>query len=168
MVTLSQRRCTQGAQNLIVLVVLMALWGAGCEKEEAPLPVRPLPVMKVGDVSGLINNTFPGRAKATEEVNLAFRVGGPLVERPVNVGDFVQKGDIIAKIDPRDFESRVGTLSGNLKQEQAKLKAMRVARPEDIGRLEAGLAAAKAELLKARADFGRAEPVCVGQKAPIR
>jgi RND family efflux transporter MFP subunit len=46
---------------------------------------------------------FPGRAKATREANIAFEVPGRLIERPVEVGDVVEQGQLLAKLDPRDF-----------------------------------------------------------------
>jgi RND family efflux transporter MFP subunit len=48
---------------------------------------------------------FPGRAKATREANIAFEVPGRLIERPVEVGDVVEKGQLLAKLDPRDYEN---------------------------------------------------------------
>ena len=146
------------------LLVLGSLMGCK-DAEPVKLPVRPVPAMKVGDVSRLIESTFPGRAKATEEVNLAFRVPGPLIARPVKVGDSVKQGDIVARIDPRDFETRVASLSSKLRQAQAQLKSMRVARPEDIGRLQAALAASKAERLKAESDFKRTEQLYLNDNA---
>ncbi len=121
--------------------------------------------MKVQDVAGFQAVALPGRAKATEEVNLAFRVSGPLIERPVNVGDFVNQDDLIARIDPRDFESELESINSSLARARANLSAMRVARPEDINRLQASLAAAKAERVKAEADFKRTEQLYINDNA---
>ena len=46
---------------------------------------------------------FPGRVKAAEEVNLAFRVGGTLQQVYVDEGSRIRKGQLIARIDPRDY-----------------------------------------------------------------
>ena len=48
--------------------------------------------------------TYPGRVKAAADVDLAFRVAGPIIRIPVQVGSFVRKGEVIAEIDPRDYE----------------------------------------------------------------
>ena len=37
--------------------------------------------------------TYPGRVKAAADVDLAFRVAGPIIRIPVQVGSFVRKGD---------------------------------------------------------------------------
>ncbi len=151
----------------VVLAFVLVGFVIGCtgeEPAEAPV-VRPVPAMKVGDVSRLSESTFPGRAKATEEVNLAFRVGGPLTTRPVKVGDSVQKGALIATIDPRDFKTTLAGFTSRLAQAQAQLKAIRVARPEDINKLNAALASAQAEQVKAKADYGRVEQLYANDNA---
>jgi RND family efflux transporter MFP subunit len=42
--------------------------------------------------------------EASSQVNLSFRRGGPLVELNVEEGDKVRKGQVLARIDPRDFQ----------------------------------------------------------------
>ena len=58
------------------LVALAASMPLGCRRApEAPEVVRPVRAMKVGDASILSGRVFPGRAKATKEVDLSFRGG---------------------------------------------------------------------------------------------
>ena len=75
--------------------------------------------MKVADYEGVSGRSFPGRAKAAQEVDLAFRVSGPLILRPIIVGAEVQEGDLIARIDPRDFEVALRNVEGNLERASA-------------------------------------------------
>jgi RND family efflux transporter MFP subunit len=112
--------------------------------------------MKVGDVKGMAKRSFPGRTRATQEVNLSFRVSGPLVTRPVNVGDKVKKGQILARIDPNDFQVRVRNYEGQLARSRAEFLAMRTgARPEQIRRLEAAVRAAEANFRQADLEYQR-------------
>jgi len=95
---------------------------AGCGQETAPesdLPPRLVKALRIGDASALTERTFPGRASATREVNLSFRVSGPLIGLPVKVGDEVKTGDELARIDPRDFEVKIETIRGKLEQAKA-------------------------------------------------
>ena len=62
---------------------------------------------------------------------------------------------MLAQIDPRDFETEVRNIEARLADLNAQYKAMQSARPEDIRRLEAGLAAAQSKLLEATASFRR-------------
>ncbi len=55
-----------------------------------------------GDAS--VTRQFFGRVVATETVNLAFQVGGQIVEFPIVEGSFVEKGALIARLDLELFQ----------------------------------------------------------------
>ena len=95
--------------GLFALTSLSMLLLMGCGEEAAPekTVVRPVKAMKVSDVEGFRQRQFPGRAKGTQEVDLAFRVSGPLITRDVDVGSVVKTGDVVARIDPRDFQNNL-------------------------------------------------------------
>ena len=95
----------------------------GC-KDEIPQKemIRPVRAMQISDPAEFTNRWFPGQAKATQEVDLSFRVAGPLVTLPVNVGDTVRKGQELAKIDPRDYQVDLRSAQGQLERAKASLK----------------------------------------------
>ncbi len=105
--------------RLTVIALFAVLVGCG-ENEQAPEAeaIRPVRAIKIGDTTPY-EQWQPGRAKATKEVNLSFRVGGPLVSRPVNVGDEVKASDVVARIDPRDFEVNVRNVEAQLERAKA-------------------------------------------------
>lgn len=140
-----------------------AVWAAliltamgGC-KQDPPVDdsVRPVRAIKVGDYASIAGRSLPGRASAAEEVNLSFRVGGPLIELPVRVGDQVKRGDVIAQIDPTDFRVAVDDATANLERAERELDAMRVARPEEIRVAEENVNAVTASLARANSDHDR-------------
>jgi len=45
---------------------------------------------------------FPGKIVASQKVNLSFRVSGQVIELPSVKGVFVEKGTLLARLDPRD------------------------------------------------------------------
>ena len=106
---------------LMAAAIIAVLVLPGCRREEptSEESVRVVRAMKVADFSGLAQRSFPGRATATREVDLAFRVSGPLIARPINVGDEVKEGDLIARIDPRDFRVALRNAEGNLERSRA-------------------------------------------------
>jgi RND family efflux transporter MFP subunit len=110
----------------------------------------------VGDTAAVVGRWFPGRAKATEEVNLSFRVGGELATLPINLGDVVKKGDVLAKLDPIDYQAVLNGAEAKLARAIAELEAMRIARPEEIRRLDAEVSEAEAVLQLAKSDYERA------------
>ena len=48
-------------------------------------------------------STFPGKVKAASDVNLAFRISGPIEKVFVNAGSIVRKGQLLAEMDARDY-----------------------------------------------------------------
>ncbi len=107
--------------SVTVAAVLLA---GGCGKEpEKPALVRPVLAVKVGDTEQLTRRSFPGRAKAHQEVDLSFRVAGPLIELPNDVvGREYKQGEVIARIDPRDFEVSIRDAEGKLQRARSNLK----------------------------------------------
>ena len=103
--------------NIAVLLGALLLLSACQQQEPAQTEaVRPVRVMKVGALDDLAGRSFPGRARATQEVDLSFRVAGPLIEFPVSVGARVSTGGLIARIDPRDFEVQQRQVEGELQR----------------------------------------------------
>jgi RND family efflux transporter MFP subunit len=66
-----------------------------------------LRTIEVGNISNIRNAQLPGRARSAQEVDLAFDVSGTLIERPVSIGSQVKEGDLIARLDPRDFQANL-------------------------------------------------------------
>jgi RND family efflux transporter MFP subunit len=93
--------------SLIALVLVLAL--AGCEANTAPAPksARPVQVERVAFESAGMAQEFAGVVRARHETDLAFRVAGKIVARDVNVGDRVEAGDVIARLDPQDLRLQV-------------------------------------------------------------
>ena len=96
---------------------------AGCQEDPPPKElIRRVRAFQISDPADFTKRWFPGQAKATQEVDLSFRVAGPLIERPINVGDEVPKGQNLARIDPRDYEVELRNVQGQLERENAVLK----------------------------------------------
>ncbi|PIE54483.1 MAG: hypothetical protein CSA35_05940 [Dethiosulfovibrio peptidovorans] len=100
--------------------------------------------------------TFPGRVQASQKVDLSFRVSGPLVELPALEGEHVREGDLLARIDSRDFQLALDGVRGALSEARATLDAMRKgARREDLRALQAKVEAASSQAKEARSQFQR-------------
>ena len=99
-----------------LLVLAAALLVAGCSAETAPAPTsqRPVQVQLVKFETGVAAREFVGVVRARYETDLAFRVGGKIVARIVNVGDRVRAGDVIARLDPQDLQLQVESAEAEL------------------------------------------------------
>jgi len=134
----------------------VALVAACSRPEPLPEPIRQLRVIEVGAVSDLRNGQLPGRARSASEVDLAFDVSGTLVERPVRIGTMVEEGDLIAQLDPRDFQANVRAAeaaarnaASNFKRGQELLESKFISEAE-FDRLEA-----QVDITQARLDLAR-------------
>lgn len=116
----------------MMAIVALALPLAACQREaEATAPTaRPVRTTTVEKREAGQPLTFTGRIAAEDEVNLAFRISGRVVENSAKLGDRVQSGQSIARLEP-----------------QNELNALRQA--------QAGLAAAQGQLTQARNHFER-------------
>ena len=94
---------------LSALALLVALSGCGKKEEVAPQReiVRPVKAMVMGAAETKLSRQFPGTVRASDRVDLSFNVPGRLIELSVKQGDSVKKGDVIARLDARDFESNL-------------------------------------------------------------
>jgi RND family efflux transporter MFP subunit len=118
------------------------------EVKEVP-PSRPLKMITVGQaVSGQVRK-YPGKVAAIDRVTLAFQVDGPLIELPIRKGQEVKKGDLLARIDPRDFQNRRD--SAKAEREQTSTQLERIKKAAVTG------AVSQTELTNAQAAFDRAD-----------
>jgi len=144
-----------------VIMTAIFLFLTGCAEQEEKtetVVVRPVRTMVLtSSVSGRVR-TFPGKVQASQQVDLAFRISGPLVEFPVKEGQAIKKNDLLARIDPRDYKTDLAHVGSSLAEVRAKLKSMKAgARPEDVKVLEAEVAAARARFHEAEQNFKRYE-----------
>jgi RND family efflux transporter MFP subunit len=83
----------------------MLLLPAGCS-EDVPRPelLRPVRTETVIATGGARTRTFSGTARAGRETRLSFRVPGIVQRVNVKVGDRVNRGQVLARLEPRDYE----------------------------------------------------------------
>ena len=69
--------------------------------------IRPAKIMTVGDPLAGAKRVYPGEVEAGDRSEQAFRVGGELVKLPAKAGLKVKTGDLLAQLDPTDFQLSV-------------------------------------------------------------
>lgn len=98
---------------ICVFPVAFSSCSSGKTKPEAVATVRTDTVRIYGQE---LSVTFPGKVKAAADVSLAFRVSGTLLRVPVDAGMYVKKGQLLAEIDPRDYEIQLSATEAEYKQ----------------------------------------------------
>lgn len=72
------------------------------------------------EAAGSISRTFTGIVEARVQSDLGFRVGGKILERSVNVGQRVQKGQILMRIDSVDLKLSSAAQQANVEAARAR------------------------------------------------
>jgi RND family efflux transporter MFP subunit len=142
-----------------VVLLTAALLFFGCSKEEPaeqPEVIRPVKVMTVQAGTTVLSHSFPGTVRAARRSELSFKVSGPLVKLPVEEGQHVKKGDIVAQIQKRDFLTALDEAQArNLEAEKQfhrykELYARKQVSRADYDRYRAARDVARAKLEDAR------------------
>ena len=77
---------------------------SACSSDTPPAEVlRPVRIVELQYDNAREVSRYFGSIKARHEVNQAFRVGGKVVERRVDLGQSVRAGDVLAVIDNADY-----------------------------------------------------------------
>lgn len=117
-----------------------------------PVSLRPVKTQVVPEAEAVTVKEYPGAVKASSKVDLAFLVAGRLMELNVKEGQHVQKGDVLAKIDPVDFQNRVAAARAQfeeVKQNYDRIKALydkNAIAKTDFDKVDAGLKVARSNL----------------------
>lgn len=153
------------------LAALAALTLLTACRDEAPAPepvLRPVRFMVVGDAQDARRRTFAGTAQSGAESRLSFKVSGTLTEVPVKVGSEVEKGALLARLDPSDYELQVQEAVAAYTQAQAQLRNAEATfnRTRD---LYASRTASRQDMDQARAarDSARASVYSIGKRLQL-
>ncbi|MCP4249166.1 MAG: efflux RND transporter periplasmic adaptor subunit [bacterium] len=90
---------------------------------EPPI-IRPLKTVLIGAPHAAAGHKYPGRVQPNQQVDLAFQVAGPLIAYPVRNGQEVIEGELIARIDPRDFENDLAAARAEFAEGKALFQRM--------------------------------------------
>jgi len=86
------------------LLLPIAALLAACSPAKPPVEaLRPVRVAELRYDNAREANRYVGTVQARHEVDQAFRVGGKVAQRKVDVGQVVREGDVIAVLDDTDY-----------------------------------------------------------------
>lgn len=145
------------------LFVVAALLSACSRQEAPPEPVRAVKVVSVGEQEQASASVYAGEVRARVESRLGFRVGGKLAQRAVDAGQRVTAGQLLAAIDPQDYQlsaqaAQAQQVAAQTQRDVAladykryeSLRAQGFISGAELERREASLKAAEATLVQAR------------------
>jgi len=142
----------------IIALVIIAL-GVLAYKTLKPKEVTPNYLTATAEIGDIENNVMAsGKVKALNTVDVGAQVSGEVTRLFVEVGDEVQKGDLIAQIDQVTQKNSLSNEQASLEQSEAALQSARaesLSRQAGLKSVQADLASRQAELRQAQADFSR-------------
>jgi HlyD family secretion protein len=118
------------------------LAGAGCERAQP------------GDDGAIV---VSGNIEVID-ARLSFKIPGRIVERPVDEGDSLEAGRLVARLDTAELEEQVALRRAELSMVAAALAELEAgSRPQEIAAAAAALRSAEAERDRARLELRRQE-----------
>ncbi|MER9118229.1 efflux RND transporter periplasmic adaptor subunit [Mesorhizobium sp. M0954] len=114
----------------LALIVVAALGLAGCSQEKAEVTeiIRPVKVVEIAKASDTRQLSYSGSVRARTEMNLGFRINGKITERLVDIGDRVKPGDVLARVDPTDYELSVRSSQASLDAADRQVETVELTR----------------------------------------
>lgn len=90
----------------IIPLLTASLLLSACEQHEETFVVtsRPVKTIVIGGKTSGDMRTFPAEVDAIQKADISFRVSGKIQNIYVKEGDEVKKGQLLADLDPTDFE----------------------------------------------------------------
>lgn len=139
---------------ILLAVGVTSLFACSKKDVEDKEPVvRPAKIFTVGQVNDSLIRSFPGEVQSSKRAIQSFRVGGELKELPAVPGQKIKRGDIMARLDQKDFK---------LKYDDSKAKfdlaKVQYKRSEEI----------LAKGLIARADYDKAKSRYLAANADLK
>ncbi|MFH1118092.1 MAG: efflux RND transporter periplasmic adaptor subunit [Pseudomonadota bacterium] len=126
---------------IVLLIAVIAAVSMGVYSFSALFPSKTqeeIQTVKVTrrDLGATVQATGIVKAVVGAEVKVGSRVPGKVVELPVNVGQKVSRGQIIAKLEQEDLEAKVRLREALLAEAEAELERLRKDLDRDIGLAE--------------------------------
>ncbi len=123
-------------KQIFTFLSLLILASCGRSAATKGSEVRPVKSV-VAQRAEYIDKDFVGMAAPDNAVNLAFKVSGQILNIPVSTGQSVAKGELLAELDPNDFELTVAADKSSFEQASSRLnRTKRLLEREAVSRQE--------------------------------
>ena len=115
-------RCSPAGRPLFLILVLATALTSCKEKQEAGEPVpRPVRTVTLEKSEAGVPVVLNGHIEALDEAALGFRLSGRMIERKVSVGDRVEAGQVLARLEALNEMNALRAAKAELAAAQAKL-----------------------------------------------
>ena len=112
--------------GLVAVFALSALGCGGSQQAAQTGQAVKVKAVQVIQQDTPLTSEYAGQIQAKNEIKIQARVSGNIIEKLVNGGDSVHKGQPLFRIDPRQYESALNSAQANLAQAEANLSNARL------------------------------------------
>ncbi|MEM6629003.1 MAG: efflux RND transporter periplasmic adaptor subunit [Bacteroidota bacterium] len=136
----------------LISLLFISSFLTGCSSEAATDTIRQVRPVRYAEITmsgSPESHTFSGIAQSSKEAPLSFRVPGTITQLPVQIGQRVKRGTLIARVDPIDY-------SIQFDQSQAQLKSA-----------ETQVKSAQSQLASAKSNYERMERLYENNSVPL-
>lgn len=147
-------------EKLLPLAILAGLL-AGCEEETQPVPeLRPVRTILADAKPRTDERVAVGEVRPRQQSDLSFRIAGKVLSRHVNVGETVEKGELIARLDATDYSNRLKAAEADVRAAKAAYDEAVVTESRQRQLLDKGVAT--------RASYDSAKKLLVSSEAALQ
>ncbi len=127
--------CRLPLLGILLGICIPPVFFVSCSKQEAEPEevIRPVRYQQVFLSGGSRSRSFSGVAKSGTESHLSFKVPGTITSLAVKLGDVVRDGQLIARLDPNDYNLQVQQAQATLTAAEAQARNARA----DLNRIRA-------------------------------
>lgn len=104
--------------NKLISLIFLTLYLLACSKEieTGQEPSKIVKLYQIEEITTSENRRFPGRVIEDKKANLSFRISAPIEEIFVEEGEFVKEGQLLAKLDNRDYQLQYNAVKAQFEQ----------------------------------------------------
>lgn len=115
-------RMGQMSRGSLAAVIMLLPLLAACKQEAETPPAAPRQVRTtvIAERDGATTVSLTGRIEAEDEVPLAFRIGGRLMENNATLGERLQRGDLVARLESQNEDNQLRAATAALAAAQAQ------------------------------------------------
>ena len=113
------------APSLILLGALVVLSGCSPEVDSTTPQPRPVRTVTIEQRAAGATVTLTGRIEAEDEVALAFRISGRVLENDRKLGDRIEAGQVVARLKSQNERNSLRAAQANLVASQGQLTQAR-------------------------------------------
>ncbi|MCW8348671.1 efflux RND transporter periplasmic adaptor subunit [Vibrio sp. ZSDZ65] len=148
---------------LIALPVLAAMSLSGCNQAQSEIHepvIKPVKVLEVPALNFAPINSYLAQVDATDRAQLSFQVGGQVASIDVKMGESVKAGEILATLDPTDYQVALDARQAEFDLANSQLKRAqqlvekKLISADRFDQQETQYKAAEAALEQAKSDLG--------------